>query len=609
MTEKTKEEETDLEKLIKSQKDIIKDIRAEANTAKSCVTQYSFQTLVISGALLSVTVAFLKIQNPSAAPVPSSFTLITVLLINIPAIFILRTVCRIAMHKYTVANRCYGYQMSLERATGIFMSMEKKQATTSSCFKDVIATTPRMNYIAEQEWRESQPMESCDISSNLSRYKDAWKLISNKNSWEEVLHLFEVIQSNFFEEIYLWPRRKKSNLVSLQYLLQKIPKKTPVEKLFSQQDNTTFDPKQTAAASGFQASTSNFPRRISEQPETLLHKLISLSLSRYAQFITFFLLALFSCFWQPFMWCFVVASLPFIVHPIYYLLLLPVNFAIRACSFLMYYLNPFLYEVNRDYKKIFIEKIKSSEKIWFLLKGENPTYDIRNGYLSGTYLEYILDMLMIMQYLFLLASLSPILIMLISDKTIKLNHKTISDFFGYFLSGSWGQVQEIFLALGNGVHLSSLSLAGISAFTIAIVIVGHIHTIRRRDIIESQLLSVSSQSMMWDLAVVLHYESIMQIDYKDYFDFIEARRSSIQGKIKDMTSNGKVTDFEEIMKSLISNSGNISMPSVKSPVDDDANADKPAIVSPQSNMLTPRTLAGSDGDGTPESVSKSDEQE
>jgi hypothetical protein len=291
MTEKIKEEETDLEKLIKSQKDIIKDIRAEANTAKSCVTQYSFQSLVISGALLSVTVAFLKIQNPSAAPVPSSFTLITVLLINIPAIFILRTVCRIAMHKYTVANRCYGYQMSLERATGIFMSMEKKQATTSRSLKDVIEITPRTNYIAEQEWRESQPMESCDISSDLSRYKDAWKLISNKNSWEEVLHLFEVIQSNFFEEIYLWPRRKKSNLVSLQDLFQKIPKKTPVKKLSSQQDDTTFDPEETAAASEFQASTSNFQassQRISEQLGILLHKLISLSLSRYAQFITFF---------------------------------------------------------------------------------------------------------------------------------------------------------------------------------------------------------------------------------------------------------------------------------------------------------------------------------
>jgi hypothetical protein len=275
----------------------------------------------------------------------------------------------------------------------------------------------------------------------------------------------------------------------------------------------------------------------------------------------------------------------------------------------MYYLNPFLYEVNRDYKKIFIEKLKSSEKIWFLLKGENPTYDIRNGYLSGTYLEYILDMLMIMQYLFLLASLSPILIMLISDKTIKLNHKTISNFFGYFLSGSWGQVQKIFLTLENGVHLSSLSLVGISAFTIAIVIVGHIHTIRRRDIIESQLLSVSSQSMMWDLAVVLHYESIMQIDYKDYFDFIEARRSSIQKKIKDMTSNGKVTDFEEIMKSLISSSKNIYIYSMKSPVDDNSNTDEAARVPPQGNMFTLRTLTGPDGDDTPESISKSGEQE
>jgi hypothetical protein len=83
------------------QKVFIDALRKEASDAKACVTQYSFQCLAISGAALGFILNSSK-DNQLAS------------LASIPIILLLMIMARIAIYKYEIANRAYGYELYIK---------------------------------------------------------------------------------------------------------------------------------------------------------------------------------------------------------------------------------------------------------------------------------------------------------------------------------------------------------------------------------------------------------------------------------------------------------------------------------------------------------------
>ena len=82
--------------------ELIKQLREEANEVKRCVTTYSFAALTFSSAVF-------------AAIAAAADKLEEIWLAGIPVIALLMLVCRIAIYKYSTANRNYGYELHLAR--------------------------------------------------------------------------------------------------------------------------------------------------------------------------------------------------------------------------------------------------------------------------------------------------------------------------------------------------------------------------------------------------------------------------------------------------------------------------------------------------------------
>jgi hypothetical protein len=100
----SEEQNTDI--LYNRQKIFIDSLRKEASDAKACVTQYSFQCLAISGTALGF--IFNNSKNNDLA-----------CLASIPLIALLMIMARIAIYKYEMANRAYGYEFYLKKAMSL----------------------------------------------------------------------------------------------------------------------------------------------------------------------------------------------------------------------------------------------------------------------------------------------------------------------------------------------------------------------------------------------------------------------------------------------------------------------------------------------------------
>jgi hypothetical protein len=98
--------------LYRRQKAFIETLRKEASEAKSCVTQYSFQCLAISGAALGVI-----FNNSKDNPMSS--------LASIPLIILLMIMARIAIYKYELANRACGYEFYLKMTMALIDKQDK----------------------------------------------------------------------------------------------------------------------------------------------------------------------------------------------------------------------------------------------------------------------------------------------------------------------------------------------------------------------------------------------------------------------------------------------------------------------------------------------------
>ena len=139
---------------------IIQKLRDEANSVKDCFTKYSFQAMAISSALIGLILQYQK-ENPIVA-----FGSILVIILNL-------SVARIGNHKYTTANRIFGYQLHLERTRNITRGM----------------------------WNEEMRAEI---------------------GWEEAMRAWRIVQATIFSELYsverIYPNKLKDKYLAHDYL-------------------------------------------------------------------------------------------------------------------------------------------------------------------------------------------------------------------------------------------------------------------------------------------------------------------------------------------------------------------------------------------------------
>jgi hypothetical protein len=81
---------------------LIAQLQSEVRDVKACFTEFSFQ----SSALATVAAGFMLSQLKDGY---------IVVLAAVPTIFVLMVVCRVAIFKYTTANRNLGYELHLDR--------------------------------------------------------------------------------------------------------------------------------------------------------------------------------------------------------------------------------------------------------------------------------------------------------------------------------------------------------------------------------------------------------------------------------------------------------------------------------------------------------------
>jgi hypothetical protein len=198
------------------------------------------------------------------------------------------------------------------------------------------------------------------------------------------------------------------------------------------------------------------------------------------------------------------------------------------------------------------------------------------GYASGTYLEYILDMLLIMQYLFLISSILPVL--------------------NEFAKSPIENIKTLFSPSFLAIITSQIFLVGILSFALAIIGVGHLHTIRRRDIIENELLSIDSQSNSWRLSIIVYYRSTInafkqaKTDKSGGFNMRKAYHQNVIEEISEITKN--LFDIEKYFNDCIDTSNMFN--EIKN-TGNNINKAKTEKVFPPMNVAMPKFISPEDG--------------
>ena len=132
-------------------------IRKEANDVKDCFTKYSFQAFAFVSAILGL---ILKYQKDEPAVTFAVLVGITILIV----------VSRIGTHKYSTANRNYGFEL--------FMARSKK-------FKHAVEVTWEEALLA---WRVVQATVFAEIFHTEGKYSDRPKkqyddIVQSHNAW------------------------------------------------------------------------------------------------------------------------------------------------------------------------------------------------------------------------------------------------------------------------------------------------------------------------------------------------------------------------------------------------------------------------------------------
>jgi hypothetical protein len=94
--------------------DITRDIRAEATTQKECITRYTFQAMILTGALWAF--AFKFDSGPNAL-VFTACGMVCCTLVSL----VMFMISRMANHKYHTVNRNLGYELHLHRLKDYFL--------------------------------------------------------------------------------------------------------------------------------------------------------------------------------------------------------------------------------------------------------------------------------------------------------------------------------------------------------------------------------------------------------------------------------------------------------------------------------------------------------
>lgn len=159
---------------------LIETIRKESEEVKDCYTRFSFQTIVASSAILGV------LANLTATDPTTGFAALLVL-------GLILSVVRIGLHKYTSANRLYGFELYINRRRRLSESEYGWQK--------------RMENIGWEEayyaWRVVQP--SIYNTFYVTSFSDSW--ISQWFHKVKLRHKFRnnVLVKRDYSKIHLYP--------------------------------------------------------------------------------------------------------------------------------------------------------------------------------------------------------------------------------------------------------------------------------------------------------------------------------------------------------------------------------------------------------------------
>jgi hypothetical protein len=137
------------EKAPESEQKLITHLRQEARDIKQCFTTYSYQSLILSSAVLGSVLAVMR-----------HYPLIVFSVI--PVIILLMIVCRTGIFKYAGANRIYGYELHLERI---------------------------------------KFMKFLNLDDSIKMTTNIYRMIG----WEEAQRAWRIVQTAIFRKIYLTP--------------------------------------------------------------------------------------------------------------------------------------------------------------------------------------------------------------------------------------------------------------------------------------------------------------------------------------------------------------------------------------------------------------------
>jgi hypothetical protein len=160
MADQSKDDKSKDNILYTRSREFIDLLRKEASDAKSCVTQYSFQSLTISGLALSFIVSSSKDDPRSIATIAA-----------IPMILILMVMMRIAVYKYEIANRAYGYELYLKTMLNISEDIDNSKKPI---------------------------LKDCVLKEDVKH----WKFIVEREDWERTYLVWKVVYPTLFSFYY-----------------------------------------------------------------------------------------------------------------------------------------------------------------------------------------------------------------------------------------------------------------------------------------------------------------------------------------------------------------------------------------------------------------------
>lgn len=461
-----------------SKVEIIKRLREEAGHAKNCFTQYTFQSLVFSSAAIGLILSHTKDKPINALSV-------------LPITVLLVIMSWIGIYKYATANRAYGLQQFIE--------------------KQYIFSESRIDSEEENE------------------AFSAFKLIVLNDHWEHIFRVIKIVEPTIFNKIYncssMYKYEKDNRIFRLNLIAFIFSLFLFVDLEISFQVlNNIFE-----NASSVQFNRSLTQTEISSVKSFLINYL-SVNLIYKAIFFLLFLclmsiILLFSEKFDNFLYRLLswriystnieisreISSYKNYLNGKIYLSGLTGKHLVNQLRALQLNKLPIIWLALRKYGILFIFK-SYKFRPWFMNKTvleiiknkEDNNSGKYISYYAGTYLKNMLRILHIMRIFSLLPVFMGIVI-LIKDVFVIFKKGIIGD-SSFFLLGKYFQIHFLIFVL----------------FVALWIVFAQNHQInRRRVILDEELFSTNSLSIVWMIVSVIHYRAFMCANFLDMSNYLE----------------------------------------------------------------------------------------